>query len=187
VTRRARPIDGTGVQWWPARRAPGWLLGLALLGCGTSEPPPPPCPLALIVQGAEQIATYRSAVPPDPAELRYLAVLADLSSGCRYQDGGLELALAFNLIAERGAAMADETLRLAYFVGAVAPDGRLLDKQRFTAELTWPVGRERTGVQQELVLRYPSIDIATGPDYRFYLGFQLDPAEQRESIQQMAP
>lgn len=171
-------MDRAGGRSRPVRRVPCWLLALALVGCGTSEPPPP-CPLALIVQGADQIAAYRDALPPDPAELRYLAVLADLSSGCRYQDDRLELALAFNLIAERGEALADETVQLAYFVGAVAPDGRLIDKQQFIAELTWPAGRERTGVREELVLRYPSISTASGPDYRFYLGFQLDPAGRR--------
>lgn len=169
-----------------AGRAFGWSICLVLAGCGTSEPPPP-CPLVLLVQGADQVASYRRAALPASADLRYLALLADLSSSCRYEDGGVELDLTFNLIAERGPALADGPIRLAYFLAAVAPDGQVVDKQRFTAELAFPAGRERTGLTQELVVRYPSIDPATGQDYRFYLGFQLDPAESRERSRPLAP
>jgi hypothetical protein len=139
------------------------------------------------VQGAEQIAAYRQATVPAPDDLRYLALLADLSSSCRYEDGGVEFDLTFNLIAERGPALAYDAVRLAYFLAAVTPEGQVIDKQGFTAELAFPAGRQRTGVAQELVLRYPSIGPATGPDHRFYLGFQLDPAELRERGRQLTP
>jgi hypothetical protein len=173
--RHARPVA-----------ALAWALCVALAGCGTSEPPPP-CPRVLILQGAEQIAAYRATEAPVQADLRFLAALTSLSSSCRYAGDGVDLALAFDLIGERGPALAEDSVRLAYFLAAVAPDGQVVDKQSFTAELAFRPGSERAGLAQDLVLRYPSIGPLTGPDHRFYLGFQLDQAMPRERSPRLVP
>ena len=63
-------------------------LGLAACSSSNPEPPPPACPAALFLDGAEQTAVYTAGAgtEPRPDQLRYLAVLSDLTSGCRYYD-----------------------------------------------------------------------------------------------------
>ena len=106
-----------------------WLgLGvLALAGCVTSTPvsePPPACPAALILEGAERTSVYRAGAQPRASEIRYIAVLRDLTSACRYYSdadgGGVDVDLTFNLIAERGPAMAGSE-PVTYFVATLGP------------------------------------------------------------------
>jgi hypothetical protein len=173
----------------------GWRpwLGLGLLtlaGCGTSQPasqpPPPPCPTALILEGAERTSAYRAGAQPRASELRYIAVLRDLTSTCRYyteQDGaGVDVDLTFNLIAERGPALSGSE-PLTYFVATLGPDGRILDKELLRSDLTFAEGEERAGWSEDLTVRLPTVTSGEGADYRLYVGFQLDDAELRRRQQ----
>jgi hypothetical protein len=155
---------------------------LALGACGSSdpEPPPPPCPTALLLDGAETTSAYRAGAAPRPAELRYLAVLRDLASACRYYEDssgqGVDVSLSFNLIAERGPALSDSE-QLTYFVATVGPDGQILAKEVLRGDLTFAEGEQRAGWTEDITLRLPTITPAQGADYALYVGFQLDEAE----------
>ena len=64
---------------------------LALGACGSTAPAPPApplCPATLLLEGAERTTTYRAGAEARPSEIRYLAVLRDLTSACRYYSGG---------------------------------------------------------------------------------------------------
>jgi hypothetical protein len=155
---------------------------LALGACGSSnpEPPPPPCPTALLLDGAERTAAYRADAEPRPEELRYLAVLTELSSTCRYYaDGtreGVDVDLTFNLIAERGPALAGVE-ELTYFVATVGPARQIRSEHVLRGDLAFAKGEQRTGWTEELTLRLPSIRPAQAADYTLYVGFKLDDAE----------
>ena len=84
--------------------------------CSTSAPPPPPpvCPTALFLQGAERTASYRPGSERQPDALRHLAVMTNLASGCRYGEDGVDMDLAFDLIAERGPALAGISAELQF-------------------------------------------------------------------------
>ena len=76
-----------------ARRRAGPAVALAgalgLAACSSApEPPPPACPTALFLDGAEQTAVFTpgAGTDPRPDQLRYLAVLTDLTSTCRYDE-----------------------------------------------------------------------------------------------------
>ena len=165
---------------------PSLALGLlALAACGTTapetaEPAAPPCPTALILEGAERTAAYRPGAEPRAAEIRYIAVLRDLSSACRYYSGeggaGVDVDLTFNLIAERGPAMSG-TEALTYFVATIGPDGQILDKELLQGDLTFEQGEERAGWSEDLTLRLPTVNSSEGAGYQLYVGFQLDDAE----------
>jgi hypothetical protein len=157
----------------------GCLGALGACGSAVPEPPPAPlCPTALLLEGAERTTAYRAST--EPGEIRYLAVLRDLASACRYySDGdgtGVDVDLAFNLIAERGPAMAGPE-ELTYFVATVAPDGRILAKEMLQSEVAFEEGEDRAGWSEDLTLRLPTVTPETGGDYTLYVGFQLDDAE----------
>jgi hypothetical protein len=154
---------------------------LALLSaCGSSSPPQePPCPTVLLLKGAERTADYRPGPDTRPSDLRYLAVLTDLVSICRYEAGGVDVALRFNLIAEQGPAYAGGPLQLTYFVASLGPDRQILSKPLFDAITEFPAGQQRAGSSQEMTVHMPGVTPATGPQYSVFVGFQLDEAEMR--------
>lgn len=159
---------------------------LALLSaCGSSSPPPAPlaCPTVLALKGAERTADYRPGPDPRPADLRYLAVLTDLVSACRYEDNGVDVALRFNLIAEQGPAHGGGPLRFTYFVASLGPDRQILSKPVFDADVTFPDGQQRAGTTQEMTVHMPDVTPATGQEYSVFLGFQLDDAEVRRRLE----
>jgi hypothetical protein len=159
------------------------VAGILTLGaCGSADPelPPPPCPAALLLDGAERTAAYRSGAEARPADLRYLAVLRDLTTACRYyEDGtkaGADVDLTFNLIAERGPALAGVE-QLTYFVATVGPERQILHEEVLNSDLAFREGEQRTGWTEQLTLRLPFITPAQASDFTLYIGFKLDDAE----------
>ena len=159
-----------------------WAL-LALASCGTAEPEPPPgepCPAALLLDGAEQISAYREGAERGPDELRYIAVLTDLSSSCRYYSDdsgqGVDVDLNFKLIAERGPALSGNE-EVTYFVATVGPGNQIVSRDALSGDLPFTEGAERVGLSEDLTLRLPSITAAQGRAYTLYVGFQLDDAQ----------
>jgi hypothetical protein len=182
---RSRPASGRTPRpepWRLWRRVlPG--LGLLALGaCGSTEPapPPPPCPATLLLDGAERTTAYRASAEVRASEIRYLAVLRDLTSACRYYSGGdgagVDVDLNFNLIAERGPALAGSE-ELTYFIATMGPDGRILAKEVLRGDLAFADGEDRIGWSEQVTLRLPSVTPDAGEGYTLYLGFQLDDAE----------
>jgi hypothetical protein len=160
-------------------------LVLALSACGSSDPEPPaaPCPTALLLKGAERTADYVSGSNPRPADLRYLAVLKDLVSLCRYEDTGVDVALRFNLFAEQGPAYGGGPLQLTYFVASLGPDQQILSKPLFDAVIEFPEGQRRAGSSQEMTVHMPGVTPAAGQQYGVFVGFQLDDAEMRRRLE----
>ena len=115
------------------------LLAVALLGgCASKEPPPPAppaCPSALILQGAERTASFSGGATERPEALEHLAVVTNLSSACRFDDAGVDIDLAFDLIAERGPALAGDAVELTFFVATLAASGEVLAKQLLSSEI----------------------------------------------------
>jgi hypothetical protein len=156
---------------------------LALAACGTADPelpPADPCPAALLLNGAERISAYRDGAEPRPDELRYVAVLTDLSSSCRYYNDdsgqGVDVDLSFKLIAERGPALSG-TEEVTYFVATVGPGNQIVSRDVLSGDLPFTADAERVGLSEDLTLRLPSITAAQGSAYTLYVGFQLDDAQ----------
>ena len=159
---------------------------LALLSaCGSSspEPVPPACPTVLMLKGAERTAAYSPGPDTRPPDLRYLAVLTDLVSICRYENNGVDVALRFNLIAEQGPAYGGGPLRLTYFVASLGPGQQVLSKPLFDVDVAFPEGQQRAGSTQEMTVHMPDVTPATGPQYGVFLGFQLDDEEMRRRLE----
>ena len=186
---RRPSVDHYAARRSNLRVALGWMsiMGgvLALGACGSSDPeaPPPPCPTVLLLDGAERTSAYRAGAEPRPDELRYIAALTDLASTCRYADQGVEIDLTFNLTAERGPAFSNAPEEVSYFIATLAPDGQILTKDLYPAELDFEEGYAGAIWSEELTLLIRSVTPAQGADYTLYVGFQLDDAELRRRQQ----
>jgi hypothetical protein len=156
------------------------LVALApgLIACGGSRNPPPPCPQAAIAQGADTVTVYRPGSERTGADVRYLAVMADAVSACRYEDGRVVVDLALLLVAERGPAYAGPA-ELTYVVGVVGPGGDLLGREVFTTAIDIPEGSGGAGAIEELTQFIPGVTPREGGAYRVLLGFELSEEEVR--------
>jgi hypothetical protein len=160
-------------------------LALVVSACGSSDPEQPaaPCPTVLFLKGAERTADYRPGSSPRPADLRHLAVLTELVSICRYEANGVDVALRFDLVAEKGPAYEGGPLRLTYFVASLDPDQQVLSKPLFDVDIEFPEDQQRAGSTQEMTLHMPAVTEAAGAGYSVFVGFQLDDAEMRRRLE----
>lgn len=157
-------------------------LGLLVAACSSSEPElPPACPNTLFLGGAEKTVAYGPGGRRSPDRLRHIAVLTNLASGCRYAEAGVDVGLAFDVIAERGPAFAEDPLRLTYFVVTLGPRQEIRSKQLFDVEIAFEA-RDTAGSHQELTLRIPLSEPDEGAEYSLYVGFQLDDVEMQERL-----
>jgi hypothetical protein len=165
------------------RRAAVLASCLGALGaCGSAPPEPaaaPPCPTALLLDGAERTTAYRAGagVEPNANDLRYIAALTNLASACRYADNGVEVDLTFDLTAQRGPAFSNTAEEATYFIATMGPDGQILKKDVFPAELEFEEGFAGARWSEQFTLLLPSVTPDRGGDYTLYVGFQLDDAE----------
>ena len=144
------------------------LRVLALAACCSSDPelPPPKPALRPCCWTAPSAppSTARSA-EPRPDELRYIAVLTDLSSSCRYYSDdsgqGVDVDLSFKLIAERGPALSGSE-EVTYFVATVGPGNQIFSRDVLSGDLPFAGDEERVGLSEDLTLRLPSITACPG-------------------------
>lgn len=170
-------------------RSAGVGLLALLAACASSKPQsvPPACPAALILDGAQRTSSYRPDSDQSPSALRYLAVLTNLQSTCHYNDKGVDVDLAVDLIAQRGPAAANESVPLTYFVATMGPNRRILSKQLLDSEIAFTKGENTAGVTEQLTLRLPSVTPEHASDYNLLLGFQLDEAQLKQRQQPLFP
>jgi hypothetical protein len=163
------------------------LAGVFLLtACSSSTPELPlACPAALFLDGAERTSVYRAGAgtQPNPDQLRYLAVLSDLSSACRYVDEGVEIDLTFSLTAGRGPAFSGTPETVTYFIATVGPDQRILKRDAYSAELDFAEGYAGARWSEQLTLLLRSITPGQGSYYTLFIGFQLDDEELKRREQ----
>jgi len=168
------------------RRGALALGALALAGCASDQSPAPrapACPSALILQGAERTAAYTPGADAGPSALQHIAVLTNLASACRFGEDGVDVDLAFDLIVERGPAMAGAAAELTYFVATLGPGDEVLAKQLLTSEIAFETEERVAGMAEALTYRLPAVTAGQGQDYLIYVGFQLDPAELDQRLQ----
>jgi hypothetical protein len=156
------------------------LVALApgLTACGGVRNPPAPCPRMAIPPGADAVTLYRPGPEQTGADVRYLAVMADAVSACRYEEGRVVVDLAVLLVAERGPAY-NGPAEVTYVVGVVGPDGDLLGRETFTTEIAIPWNFGSAGVIEELTQIIPGVTPSEGGAYRVLLGFELSEEEVR--------
>ena len=144
---------------------------------------PPACPTAVLLEGAENISTHVPASGRRPEDLQLVAALSGLVSACQVAGPDVDVALAFNVLGERGPAYGTPPVRLTYFIATVGPDRRIVDKQLFDIELAIPPDQVTAGLRETLTLRLPGMGQAEAARHRIYVGFQLDEAARRERLE----
>jgi hypothetical protein len=150
--------------------------GLALLGCSGSEAPRQvACPLPGIVAGLETNSVFRGGASTGrEADLQYAAAMENIGGGCAYDEDGMRIDLAVDVVVEPGPGFAGGPVSVPWFVAVADPSGAIIDKQVFTSSVAIADGAIRGGSRESVQQRFPGVDVAEGAGYRLYLGLEID-------------
>ncbi len=162
------------------RRARTGLVGVALVAaalsaCSGTPQPRGRCPDVRILAGLDTNNVYRGGTPAGAAEdLVYTAALQNIDGGCTYADDGLTLSVTIDVIVDPGPAHRGPSIAVPWFVAVAAPDGRIIDKQPFTATVAVDESGEPRGSREAIEQRFAGVGPDRGPAYRIFLGLEVD-------------
>lgn len=176
----------------------GFTLLLALAACGSSgdkdkdaaeekdkteEPKKeeakkdekrPICPQVAIIRELETDRDF-GGEKPDPSQLVSAAHMKTVSGNCAYQDEGVDVAFAVDMVAARGPRLGSGHAEFPFFVAVVDPSGAVLNKESMSAAFSFKDEENISQHTEPLHVFIPLAkeQIASGPSYQVLTGFQL--------------
>lgn len=163
------------------------LTAASLLGACAglpSEPVSVACPLVKIAAPANRLGHNNPQ-----GELRFVAVIDELSSSCSRDDDDILVDIAFTLSARRGVALGEGPVPISYFLATVDPNRKIIDKQILFLAIDLERDRPSSTLRETVTLRLPASTEASGANYSLYLGFQPDqqPSQNKPPAQNKRP
>ena len=153
-------------------------VALFMAGCSSSEPPPP-CPSVGTPSPLESFTQFEPAGGRDLTQVKFSGKFSGFQSTCEYDDTGVDVDLAIQMIVERGPADRDRQANLQYFVAVENGPGNLTAKQVFDVTIPFEGNSRRLARVEEISLRVPAPAGHGFKQTRILVGFQLT-AEQVE-------
>lgn len=154
------------------------LAGLVVASCSSAPPRAEVCPVVSFIDGLDKVTVFGEQGGADLANVLYSAEVTQLAAVCIFKRNGAEVAAEFLLIADRGLGDRERIARPSYFVAITDPEGNVMAKEIFQAEIPFNDNRRRVGRKEEIEPFIPY----QGPDgdftgYRVLIGFQLTPEQ----------
>ena len=147
-------------------------VALFMAGCSSSEPPPP-CPSVGTPSPLESFTQFEPAGGRDLTQVKFSGKFSGFQSTCEYDDTGVDVDLAIQMIVERGPADRDRQADLQYFVAVENGPGNLTAKHVFDVGIPFEGNSRRLARVEELQLRIPLPADLSFSKVRVLVGFQL--------------
>ena len=168
-----------------SRVGAAFLIVSALAGCnalgaaksrvfGSSQPAERDCPAAVILRPLANTATFAPGAAPRPENVAFYGLLDEVDTDCEALQGAVRVHLTVDVIGQRGPAARGDAADFAYFVAAVAPGERVLQKQPLTVRVPIPADKLRAGVADQFEEVIP-LDGHTAGALTIDVGFQQGP------------
>lgn len=155
-----------------------FLAGIVLASCSSGPARVEVCPIVSFVDGLDKVTVFGAEGGADLANVLYAAEVTKLAATCTFNRDGTTVNAEFLLIADRGLGDRERVARPDYFVAITDPNGNVMAKEVFQAEIPFSDNRRRVGRQEEIepFLPYQGHN-GDFTGYRVLIGFQLS-AEQ---------
>jgi hypothetical protein len=136
------------------------------------------CPTVEIVSDLAVLHEFMNPGQPADGDLVSSATLQKLEDNCTYgpKSVTIDLNLAVNgALGPKGRMKTPGAVNIAYpfFVAVVAPAGKILSKEVFTAPLSFAPGNDQRAHQERFRQIVPITDKESGKSYKILAGFQL--------------
>ncbi len=154
------------------------LAGLVVASCSSAPPRAEVCPVVSFIGGLDKVTVLGEQGGADLANVLYSAELTQLEAVCTFKRKGAEVSAEFLLIADRGLGDRERVARPTYFVAITDPQGNVMAKEIFQAEIPFNDNRRRVGRKEEIepFIPYQGSD-GDFTGYRVLIGFQLTPEQ----------
>lgn len=149
---------------------------LALAGC-SSDAPPPPCPPAGTPAPLDSFTQFEPGGSQDLTQVRFSGRIAQVKQVCEYDETGVDVDLAIQVIVERGPADRSRQADLQYFVAVENGPGNITAKQVFDVAVPFAGNSRRLARLEEIELRIPAPSGRGFQETRVLVGFQLSPEQ----------
>lgn len=159
------------------------LLALGAVACTSKNPPPGPCPRALILSDADSLTRFREGTGRDLIDIDFGGRIANVTSECDYdvdksKAGTMTVRVTPAFAVERGPANRDRKAALSYFVTLVDAKREPIAKSVFGIAAAFPANVTRQVLADTPIeLKVPIRAGQSGRDFAVYVGFQLSEAD----------
>lgn len=155
-----------------------FFAGLMLVACSSGPPRVEVCPIVSFVDGLEKVTVFGAEGGADLSNVLYAAEVTQLAATCVFNRKGATVSAAFLLLADRGLGDRERVARPDYFVVVTDPNGDVMAKEIFQAEIPFNDNRRRVGRKEEIepFLPYQGHN-GDFTGYRVLIGFQLSPEQ----------
>ena len=109
------------------------------------------------------------------------AAITDIEFNCDDQTA-VATTISFSIRARRGPAMKNEVQNLTYYVVVIRDNYLVTAKKKFTAQLNFSGGRDKTGVRETVIQRFSDFEMLKRYDYEVFVGFELAPEELQFNV-----
>lgn len=149
---------------------------LILAGC-SSDAPPRPCPPVGAPAPLDTFTQFEPGGGQDLTQVRFSGRLSGLRMACEYDEKGVDLELAIEIVVERGPADRARRAELQYFVAVEDGPGNITAKQLFDVAVPFEGNSRRLARLEEIELRIPAPAGHGFKQTRVLVGFQLAPEQ----------
>jgi hypothetical protein len=144
---------------------------------------PPPCPRAVVGEGAGRLTRFDGG-GKDPTNVLFEAEIADLAGSCIYDDTEISVEMLIQIVAGRGPAATDDDAKVSYFVAVTRTDKTILARQAFDAVIELPGNQTRNEIIEEIEQIIPIPEGGSGGNLVIVVGFEMTPDELEFNRQQ---
>jgi hypothetical protein len=144
---------------------------------------PPPCPRAVVGEGAGRLTRFDGG-GKDPTNVLFEAEIADLAGTCIYDDTEISVDLQIQIVAGRGPAATDDVAKVDYFVAVARTDKTVLAREAFDAVIELPGNQTRNEIIEEIEQTIPIPEGGSGGNLVIVVGFEMTPDELEFNRQQ---
>ena len=163
---------------------------LALSGCKMFvKEEPPPCPRVSILADAAKLTRFRPGPGRDVTDMVVQAEVSSYHGSCFYNSEAktMSIDIQVGINAQKGAALVDNKVEVAYFVAIPAFFPEPQAKAVLPVTLEFPKNSHAVRLTDEqLAITIPVKDVKELGGYEVFLGFQLEPAELEYNRQHAA-
>jgi hypothetical protein len=144
---------------------------------------PPPCPRAVVGEGAGRLTRFDGG-GKDPTNVLFEAEIADLAGTCIYDDTEISVDLQIQIVAGRGPAATDDDAKVNYFVAIARTDKTVLAREAFDAVIELSGNQTRNEIIEEIEQTIPIPEGGSGGNLVIVVGFEMTPDEFEFNRQQ---
>jgi hypothetical protein len=144
---------------------------------------PPPCPRAVVGEGAGRLTRFDGG-GKDPTHVLFEAEIGDLAGSCIYDDTEISVDMQIQILASRGPAATNDNANLNYFVAVARTDKTILAREAFDAVIELPGNQTRNEIIEEIEQTIPIPEGYSGANLVIVVGFEMTPDELEFNRQQ---